>query len=166
LAFLLDGEHGLLAALERRLDEKHHAVIVVAEGAGQHLMADAGKLGKDASGNLKLGDIGGFLSERIHGYFADKGESCAMKFIDPSYMIRSQAANSIDSEFCLMLGQHAVHAGMSGRTAMFVGFWNQTFTCVPLQAAVGSRRHIDPKGNLWRRVLEATGQGDLGAADA
>ena len=62
---VLEGDLGFLRALARRLDQKHHAVVVVAEGAGQTLVRDAGQTDRDASGNLRLKDIGRFLRERI-----------------------------------------------------------------------------------------------------
>ncbi len=156
--FALDGDGGLLHALERRLDRKHHAVIVVAEGAGQDLLAPPGGVAHDASGNVKLADIGLFLRERIARHFAARGKEMSIKYIDPSYSIRSLPANSIDAEFCLALGQHAAHAGMAGRTDMMVGYWNQRFTHVPIAVATTQRRRLDPQGPVWQRVLEGTGQ--------
>lgn len=156
--FALEGERGFLRALERRLEDKHHAVIVVAEGAGQDMVQDPKRLERDPSGNLRLKDIGIFLRDRIGAYFAGQGKDVTIKYIDPSYTIRSLPANSVDSEFCLMLGQHAVHAGMAGRTNMMVGHWNRHFTHVPIPLAVAGRKRLDPDGEIWQRVLEATGQ--------
>lgn len=156
--FVLEGNHGFFGALERRLDEKHHAVIVVAEGAGQELLQDPRRPEFDESGNLRLKDIGVFLRDRIKAYCAARSQDITIKYIDPSYIIRSLPANSVDSEFCLMLGQHAVHAGMAGRTNMMVGHWNQQFTHVPIPVAVADRKRLDPHGEIWQRVLEATGQ--------
>ena len=148
-----------LAALAQRLEDRHHAVVVVAEGAGQDLLEeDADGTVRDASGNVQLGDIGPFLKAKIKRFFAERGQPMSIKYIDPSYIIRSLPANSIDSEYCLLLGQHAVHAGMSGRTGMMVGYWNQRFTHVPLRLAAGQRKQIDPDANVWQRVLGATGQ--------
>jgi 6-phosphofructokinase 1 len=146
---------GFLSALEERLRLRHHAVVAIAEGAAQDLMA--GDDSKDASGNVKLKDVGPMLRKAIEGYCGGRLEF-SIKYIDPSYIIRSLPANALDSEFCLALGQHAVHAGMSGRTDMMVGYWNQHFTHVPLSMATGQRRLIDPAGELWQRVLGATGQ--------
>ncbi len=156
--FALEGEHGFLRALERRLNDKHHAVIVVAEGAGQHLIEEAGEVRRDESGNLRLKDVGVFLKDRMGRYLKERGLKATIKYIDPSYTIRSLPANSIDAEFCLVLGQQAVHAGLAGRTNMIVGFWNQRFTHVPIPLAVSVRRQLDPNGDTWERVLETTGQ--------
>jgi 6-phosphofructokinase 1 len=112
----------------------------------------------DASGNLKLEDIGVFLRDCINRTFERVGEPVTVKYIDPSYIIRSLPANALDSEFCLMLGQHAVHAGMAGRTDVAIAHWNRRFVHVPLSLATASRRQIDPSGPLWRSVLETTGQ--------
>lgn len=156
--FALDGRKGFLAELERRLAAKRHAVVVVAEGAGQDLVAAAGPEGHDASGNLKLKDIGVFLRERISEHFAEQGTEATIRYFDPSYTIRSQPAGAIDAEYCLALGHHAVHAALSGRTRMIVGSWNTRFVHVPIALAIGRRRQLDPVGEAWQRVLESTGQ--------
>jgi 6-phosphofructokinase 1 len=147
---------GFLPALTRRIESRGHAVIVVAEGAGQDLMA--GMQQKDASGNIKHGDIGVFLRDAIKDHFRRRGRAISLKYIDPSYTIRSLPAIAHDAAFCLLLGQNAVHAGMSGRTNMVVGFWNHHFTHVPIPLAVSARKKIDPQGPLWSSVLASTGQ--------
>jgi 6-phosphofructokinase 1 len=163
--FALRGAGGFLAALERRLDEKHHAVVVVAEGAGQEILADAGEPQRDASGNVKLKDIGVYLRDGIARHFTERGRNVPIRYIDPSYMIRSLPASSFDAQLCLVLGQHAVHAAMAGRTDMLVGTWNQRFTHVPIPLAVAHRKQLDPEGEAWQRVLEMTGQASsIGAA--
>jgi 6-phosphofructokinase 1 len=146
----------LMSALEERLERRGHAVIVVAEGAGQELMEISTE--RDASGNVKHGDIGTFLRDEIKSHFKRIGTEINIKYIDPSYTIRSVPANPHDSAFCLLLGHSAVHAGMSGRTNMVVGFWNHQFTHVPISLAVSERKKIDPLGILWNSVLAATGQ--------
>jgi len=151
--FTLDG---FLAALQRRLQQRGHAVIAVAEGAGQELLA-AGS-GRDASGNVVYGDIGLFLRDAIKKHFAAIGMEATLKYIDPSYIIRSQPANTHDSALCLLLGQSAVHAGMAGRTNMVVGLWNHQFTHVPIALATSARKKLDPDGWLWSSVLASTGQ--------
>ncbi len=163
--FLLEeGESGLLPELKRRLQRRNHAVIVVAEGAGQELVAAHGSLSYDASGNVLLADIGTFLRDRILEYFKRLKIPVSLKYIDPSYMIRSLAAGPDDSAFCLLLGQDAVHAAMAGRTNAVVGFWNQQFTVVPIPLAISCRKRIEPDGGLWRSVSQATGQSRMNAA--
>jgi 6-phosphofructokinase 1 len=130
--------------------------VVVAEGAGQDLMEHA--LERNASGNIRLGDIGVFLKDQITDHFKKSGMEVTLKYIDPSYMIRSMPANPPDSAFCLMLGHNAVHAGMAGRTNMVAGYWKGEFTHVPISAAVSKRKEIDPKDKLWTGVLSSTGQ--------
>ncbi len=144
------------SALEERLEKRRHAVIVVAEGAGQDLLEKTGKL--DASGNLRFKDIGLFLRDQIRSYFEEVGLKIILKYIDPSYTIRSRPANPHDSVFCLLLGHCAVHAGMTGRTNMLVGYWNGEYTHVPIPLAVSKRKHVNPEGRLWSSVLESTGQ--------
>ena len=147
---------GFLGAVRERIQRRGHAVIVAAEGAGQDLLAGTGE--RDASGNLKYGDIGLFLKDRIKEYFRENRMEVNLKYIDPSYTIRSQPANPRDSAFCLLLAHNAVHAGLAGRTNMVVGFWNNTFTHVPVSLAVSSRKKIDPQGRLWSSVIASTGQ--------
>jgi 6-phosphofructokinase 1 len=146
----------LLEALKERLTRRGHAVIVVGEGAGQDLVGRPQE--RDASGNIRLGDIGIFLRDRIKDYFREAGVEVELKYIDPSYTIRSMPANPRDSAFCLLLGHNAVHAGMAGRTNMVVGFWKNQFTHVPIRMAVSARKQIDPNGRFWSNVLSCTGQ--------
>jgi 6-phosphofructokinase 1 len=131
-------------------------VVVVAEGAGQELLAATAE--RDASGNVKLGDIGTFLRDAINIYFKRAGREATLKYIDPSYIIRSQPANTHDSAICLLLAHSAVHAGMAGRTNMVVGLWSHQVTHVPIALATISRQKIDPEGWLWSSVLASTGQ--------
>jgi 6-phosphofructokinase 1 len=145
-----------LSALQQRLERRSHAVIVVAEGAGQELMSKSQE--RDASGNVKYGDIGIYLRDVITDYFKRIGVDVTLKYIDPSYTIRSVPATAHDAAFCLLLGQSAVHAGLSGRTNMVVSFWNHQFTHVPISLAVSARKRIDPQEALWSSVVTATGQ--------
>jgi 6-phosphofructokinase 1 len=158
--FDLDGPDGLFAALEKRLSERKHAVIVVAEGAGQKFFEE-GNNERDASGNIKLKDIGIYLKKAIKAHFAAKGIEISIKYIDPSYMIRSLPANPNDRVFCNFLGRNAVHAGMAGKTSMLIGRWNNQFVHVPMKLLAGKRKTLKPTGSLWRSTLEATGQGSL-----
>lgn len=153
IRFSLDG---LLKALTRRLKLRGHAVIVVGEGAGQDLLETDDS--KDASGNKLFGDIGMFLKHSIKEHYAQTGMQITLKYIDPSYTIRSMPASAYDSAFCLQLGHYAVHAGMAGRTNMLVGHWNDRFTHVPIPLTVKTRKKLDPQGALWSSVLAATGQ--------
>ena len=150
--FDLDGPNGLLENLKRRILERGHAVILVAEGAGQEFAPPTGET--DASGNIKYHDIGIFLKERIKQYFKDEG----VKYIDPSYIIRSAPANSYDSIYCARLGAHAVHAAMAGKTRCLVSRVNNQFVYLPIKQAVSKRSHVDIEGSLWRDVLENTRQ--------
>jgi len=158
--FDLDGPRGLFAALEKRLADRMHAVIVVAEGAGQKFFEEK-KNERDASGNIKLKDIGVYLKETISAHFASKDIDISIKYIDPSYMIRSLPANANDRVFCNFLGRNAVHAGMAGKTSMLVGHWNNQFVHIPMNMIAGKRKKVNPQGSLWRSTLEATGQGSL-----
>ena len=154
--FEMDGDNGLLIHLKRRLEKRSHAVIVVAEGAGQDLLEVAG--GVDASGNKKLGDIGAFLQERIKGFFKEAGMQISLKYIDPSYIIRSSVAAPTDSVYCSRLGNNAVHAAMAGKTKVLISLVNNTFVHLPIGVAVSERNYVDPESPLWRDVTEAVQQ--------
>ncbi len=155
--FKLDGERGLLEALRYRVARKQSAVIVVAEGAGQELMEGYEEI--DASGNKRPKDIGIFLRDKITGFFKERRIDLTLKYIDPSYAIRSVPANAQDNFFCQHLAQHAVHAGMAGKTGMLVGRWHGAYVHVPIPFVTTVGRHkVDPHGELWRAVLESTSQ--------
>ncbi|MCU0598364.1 MAG: ATP-dependent 6-phosphofructokinase [Desulfobacterales bacterium] len=160
IEFSLEGQNGLLAKLENRLQTRKHAVILVAEGAGQIFFEQAEKA-YDASGNVKLFDIGIFLKDNLGAYFKSKGTEISLKYIDPSYMVRSLPANANDHVYCGFLGRDAVHAGIAGKTNMIMGHWNNFFVHVPMPMAAGKRKQVNPNGKLWQTVLEATGQGTL-----
>ena len=152
------GIDGIVRAARQRIERDGYVVIVVAEGAGQELLAEAAEW--DASGNRRHGDIGTFLRDRIPEAFRAQGISVSLKYIDPSYMIRSLPANARDANFCLRLGHAAVHAGMAGKTDTVIGSWRRRLTYVPIPMAVSSRKTVDPNGYLWRTVLSVTGQAD------
>ncbi len=159
IPFELDGDNGFLQDLEKRLEGRQHAVICVAEGAGQDLIQkDQGNPEKDASGNVKLKDIGIFMKEKIEAYFKSKKIEINLKYIDPSYMIRSAPAVPNDAIFCAQLGQYAVHAAMAGKTDLVIGQWNNNYTHVPIGIAVSVKKRISTNGRFWFSVLDATGQ--------
>jgi 6-phosphofructokinase 1 len=158
--FDLDGPDGLLVALEKRLHERAHAVIVVAEGCGASLIH--GDVERDASGNVRYAskdaDIGPRLRDAIIAHFKRVSLPVTVKYIDPSYIIRSVPANASDSIFCDTLGRHAVHAAMAGKTSIAIGRWHRVFTHVPLAVATSFRKRIDPDRTTWLAVTETTGQ--------
>ncbi len=153
--FDLDGNNGLLAHVQRRLAHQGHVMLVVAEGAGQSYVETQGE---DRGGNKKLGDIGVFLRNRIQAHFDQQHIEISMKYIDPSYMIRSLPACAGDSVYCARLGANAVHAAMTGRTACLVGRVNNRLVHVPIGAAASRRNRVDPLGPLWLDVVSDTGQ--------
>jgi 6-phosphofructokinase 1 len=155
IAFSIDG---VVRAAGQRIQRDGYVVIVVAEGAGQSLLAEASE--SDASGNRRHGDIGVFLKDKIPEAFRAQGIAVTLKYIDPSYMIRSLPANARDANFCLRLGHAAVHAGMAGKTDMVIGSWRRRLTHVPIPAAISSRKKVGTDGYLWQTVLSVTGQAD------
>lgn len=155
--FELDGPAGLLAVLEKRLARKQHAMIVVAEGAGQDLIP-RDEIRRDASGNVLHSDIGVFLQQRIRAHFAAQGKPVNVRYIDPSYIIRSKKANTEDAILCDRLARYAVHAGMAGRSGIIVGLLHEKFIHVPTPLATHGRKKLDDRGPLWGAVLASTGQ--------
>ena len=151
--FELDGdERSPVPRLRGRVRAQGHAVVVVAEGAGQDLLR--ARRARDASGNPRLADIGQLLRDRIADHFDRAGAELNLRYIDPSYAIRSVPANAYDAVYCIRLAQAAVHAAMAGRTEMVVGRWHGRFVHVPISLATGSRNQVDPDGDLWMSVLE------------
>ena len=154
--FDLYGENGFLAALDERMKKSGDAVIVVAEGAGQDLLEDSGK--QDASGNVKLSDIAALLKREILEHFRKQDIEATLKYIDPSYIIRSVPANANDRIYCSFLGIHAVHAGMSGRTGLVISRWNGRYVHIPMAVVTRGKKRISTCSNYWRAILESTGQ--------
>ncbi len=158
--FTLHGKHGLLPAIERCLADKSHAVLAVAEGAGQDIIPKYEQR-YDASGNKCLGDISGFLYREIAAYLSSKNIPCYMKYVDPSYMIRSVPANYGDKLYSGFLGQHAVHAAISGKTGAVVAKIMDKFVYLPLELVTRKRRTMRQNSDLWQSVLETTGQASM-----
>jgi 6-phosphofructokinase 1 len=155
--FKLDGDNGFLSVLKERLKQRAHAVVVVAEGAGQELFQDtAAEI--DPSGNIKLKDIGLLLRERIETYFKEANIPIVMRYFDPSYLIRSNAANASDSLLCDLYARNAVHAAMAGKTGLVIGFLHDAFIHIPIEMLVLEKKRVDPDGLRWKAVLAVTGQ--------
>ncbi|HEY5793362.1 MAG TPA: ATP-dependent 6-phosphofructokinase [Chthoniobacterales bacterium] len=154
--FVLDGDNGLLEYLRQRVVHRHHAVVVVAEGAGQELFSN--HEATDASGNPKLHEVGGFLKGKIEAYFKQTKTDLTLKYIDPSYIIRSVPASPQDRIYCMRLAQAAVHAAMAGKTGLVVARWHGAYVHVPISVVTSARRMVDSGGDLWLSVLESTGQ--------
>lgn len=155
MPLVLEGDRGVHAYLERVLDRQGFAVVVVAEGAAQELLDQQGH---DKSGNKKLGDVGVFLRDNINEHFSSLGRQVTLKYIDPSYTIRSVPASPSDSVFCWNMARNAVHAAMAGNTEMLIGRWHGRFVHVPMQLATSGRKEVDVQEDLWMSVIEATGQ--------
>jgi 6-phosphofructokinase 1 len=155
--FKLEGPRGFLAALKERVVKRAHAVVVVAEGAGQDLLA-AKEAGRDASGNVKLQDIGPFLRDQIEAYFKAEKVPAVMRYFDPSYFVRSSPANSEDSILCDLFARHAAHAAMAGKTGLVIGYLHDLFIHVPIDLLAKQKKRMDPNGFVWSAVLAATGQ--------
>ena len=153
----IDGPKGICAAIHNRLQQNNHAVVVVAEGTGQHLFKNSENR-IDASGNILKDDIGELLKGKIAAYFKTNNVPISIKYLDPSYHIRSVSANAADAVFCYLLAEYAVHAGMSGKTNLVIGYWNNFFTHVPIHLATKERRMVDLDSALWRGVVSATQQ--------
>jgi 6-phosphofructokinase 1 len=155
--FKLDGKNGFLSSLKDRIQKRAHAVVAVAEGAGQELFEDSAT-DRDASGNIRLKDIGLFLRERIESYFKEENIPIVMRYFDPSYLIRSSPANAADSVLCDLYARNAVHAAMAGKTGLVIGLLHDSFIHIPIEMLVREKKQIDPDSTSWTAVLAATGQ--------
>ncbi len=153
----LEGEHGFLATLKRRVLKRAHALIVIAEGAGQDLL-HCGAAERDASGNLKLNDIGTYLRARIEQYFRAEQVPFTFKYFDPSYLIRSVPADSEDAILCDFFARNAVHAAMAGKTGMVIGLLHDQFIHVPMELLTTEKKRLNTNGSFWHAVIAATGQ--------
>ncbi|MFI3258228.1 MAG: 6-phosphofructokinase, partial [Spirochaetales bacterium] len=156
IPFDLEGENGFLHHLAHRIKKRHHAVVVVAEGAGQELFESTGE--KDASGNKRYTDIGVFLDAKIQEYFKEKNIPITLKYIDPSYQIRSARTTATDSLYCERLGNNAAHAAMAGKTKLLIGLLHNKYIHIPTGLATQQRNKVNPEGSMWRDVIDATGQ--------
>jgi 6-phosphofructokinase 1 len=159
LPFKLEGPHGFLAALKKRIADRSHALVVVAEGAGQDLFSADGLI-KDDSGNIKSKDIGLFLKDRIESYFKSENIPVVMRYIDPSYLVRSSAANSADAILCDIFARNAVHAAMAGKTGLVIGYMHDKFIHVPIELLTSRKKSMDPMSYQWKAVHASTGQVD------
>jgi 6-phosphofructokinase 1 len=155
--FRLDGKNGFLAALKKRIASRGHALVVVAEGAGQDLL-ESSRAQRDASGNVKLKDIGLLLRERIESCFQREKIPVVMRYFDPSYFIRSSPANAEDSILCDLFARHAVHAAMAGKTGLVIGYLHDKFIHVPIELLASRKKSMEPDGPAWSAVLAATRQ--------
>jgi len=160
LPFKLEGEKGFLEILKQRIIARKHALIVVAEGAGQQLL-DAVETGKDASGNALLQDIGTFLRDKIVSYFKNENIPVIMRYIDPGYLIRSSPADAEDAMLCDMYARNAVHAAMAGKTGLVIGYMHDNFIHVPIELLASKKKSIDINGLTWSATLAATGQQEI-----
>ncbi len=155
--FRLDGPQGFLAVLKERILSRAHALVVVAEGAGQDLI-ETSSMVRDASGNIKVKDIGLFLREKIETYFREENIPVIMRYIDPSYLVRSSPANAEDSILCDLFARNAVHAAMAGKTGLVIGYMHNVFIHVPIELLTSRKKFMDPDGLAWNAALSATGQ--------
>jgi 6-phosphofructokinase 1 len=153
----LTGPQGFLNVLRARLARRNHAVIVVAEGAGQSLFQSL-PVQRDQSGNVLKYDIGVHLKQEILEYFRSLNEPVDLKYIDPSYLVRSVPADCDDRILCDKLARHAAHAAMAGKTNLIICYKNNKFMHVPIPLAVAKKQQVDVHGQLWSSVLATTGQ--------
>jgi len=157
LPFKMEGPGGFLNVLKQRVLKRAHAVIVVAEGAGQDLLVSSNDV-RDASGNLKLKDIGLFLKEQIEAYFKTEKVPVVVRYIDPSYIVRSSRADSEDSFLCDLFARNAAHAAMAGKTGLVIGYLHDHFIHVPIEYINAQKKRLDPNSDWWHAVLATTVQ--------
>lgn len=161
---VLDGPDGILPFIRQRVKEQKYAVVVVAEGSGEELLGKSAE--KDAGGNKRLPAIGEYIKAQVEEHFKSHGDEATVKYIDPSYMVRSVPANSADALYCMQLAQNAVHGAMAGLTGFSVGLVNNHLVYLPIpQLVATSPRSMNPNGHTWERILAMTGQPNAAAAE-
>ncbi|KAK6772994.1 hypothetical protein RDI58_028232 [Solanum bulbocastanum] len=160
--FYLEGDGGLFEYIEKRLKENGHMVIVIAEGAGQELLAEENahaKKEQDASGNKLLQDVGLWISQKIRDHFAKKTKMpITLKYIDPTYMIRAVPSNASDNVYCTLLAQSCVHGAMAGYTGFTSGLVNGRQTYIPFNRITEKQNMVVITDRMWARLLSSTNQ--------
>ncbi|CAN6448230.1 unnamed protein product [Victoria cruziana] len=165
--FYLEGKGGLFEFLEQRLRENGHAVLVVAEGAGQNLIprTESEKEQKDESGNPILLDVGHWLKSELKKWWDREhaGELFTVKYIDPTYMIRAVPANATDNLYCTLLAHSAIHGVMAGYTGFVPGPINGNYAYIPVEHVAEAKNVVDTKDHKWAWVRSVTNQPDFAA---
>jgi len=155
----IDVEKVLEQAVQLMKTQKH-AVIVVAEGCGDTMIKSSGAV--DAGGNKLLADAGLWLKDTITARFKELGLPLTIKYIDPTYMIRSLPANAFDSTYCSNLAQNAVHAAFAGYSGVTVGKVSERYVYLPINAITMQKgRRVNPHGRWFARLVETTRQADF-----
>ncbi|KAK8793513.1 hypothetical protein WA158_004872 [Blastocystis sp. Blastoise] len=152
-------EYSIIPYIESILKLKKHCVIVVSEGV--QIQGVQGS-GTDESGNKRYADVGKFLKDYLTSTFAERGNPVSVKYIDPSYMIRTTPANAFDSQQCLILAENVVHGVMAGYTGFTVGLCNNRTVYIPIEMLTdNSPRYLYPFGRTYERVVNITNQPDF-----
>ncbi|XP_043690279.1 ATP-dependent 6-phosphofructokinase 2-like [Telopea speciosissima] len=163
--FYLDGKGGLFEFLGQKLKENGHAVLVVAEGAGQDLIprTAAQKEEKDESGNPVFLDVGVWLKSELKRWWDrdHAGELVTVKYIDPTYMIRAVPANATDNLYCTLLAHSAIHGVMAGYTGFVAGPINGVYAYIPVVEVAKAKNLVDLKDHKWAWVRSVTNQPDF-----
>lgn len=166
--FYLEGKGGLFEFLEQRVKENGHAVLVVAEGAGQDVIPrnDAQKEERDESGNLVFLDVGSWLKSELKKWWErdHPGELFTVKYIDPTYMIRAVPANATDNLYCTLLAHSAIHGVMAGYTGFVTGPINGNYAYIPLTDVAQAKNEVNTRDHKWAWVRSVTNQPDFGKA--
>ena len=153
--FAMDGPNGVVEHIDYLLKAQGHAIVCLAEGAGQEFVMQDGL---DPSGNPILGDIGPWFCKKVK-----KALGADVKYIDPTYMVRGCTANAHDKVYCNILGQNAAHAAMAGFTGCSVGLVNTHYVYLPIPMLIEKPRYVDPNSRMYQRLLASTGQPDFTA---
>ena len=77
-----------------------------------------------------------------------------MSYIDPTYAIRSVAANAGDTILCTKLAQHSVHGAMSGYTGFSTGSIRNSVCWIPVLTMMeGGINKVSIQGRAWQRLI-------------
>ena len=137
----------LLRYVNEKLDEKDHCILVVAEGVNTRVVDGNGPVTVD-------GDVGPWLCAQLKANL----ESISLKYVDPSYAVRSAPSNAADTIFCSRLAQHAAHGALGGSTAFAVGTVNTHYVEIPLQDFANRAAVCAVTGRIFGDLVRSTGQ--------
>ncbi|KAJ7526003.1 hypothetical protein O6H91_17G077200 [Diphasiastrum complanatum] len=161
--FFLHGEGGLLEFMEQRLKANGHAVIVMAEGAGQDLIPREGENSIDDSGNVANLDIGPWLSKQLKQWWKEKypDRLFTVKYIDPTYMVRAIPSNATDTIYCTLLAHSTIHGAMAGYTGFVGGVVNGNYCYIPLDQVAQAKHFVNVNDHTWAWVRSVSNQPDF-----
>jgi 6-phosphofructokinase 1 len=94
-------------------------------------------------------------------FYTTARELFALKYIDPTYMIRAVPSNAADNEYCTLLAHSSLHGAMAGYTGFVAGLVNGKFCYIPLDVVCQSRHAVDVTSHVWNWLKSVNNQPDF-----